>query len=274
MPKIATFSQKELCVILENILEYANAYKIQRFSIGFAGGGEPLLAWDILKQGVWAIHQKDTSKRLRFYIITNGILLDSHFLKTYKNLATFVNLVVSLDGDAKTHNTNRIYKHHKGTHENIMQNIGIYKSLFGKMPDINLCVSRLSLQRKQEILHFLLDNGFDNLTFTRLFHCKDTTQEISQKEFMDFVYFFSQYPFIIRNIEAIRQNKKDCIMYGNTCGVGFNNVFYFDKKVYPCMRFTGDSKNILGDYDSSLLSLEQSMQKLQRPCEACYYEEY
>lgn len=277
MHKNKEFTQKELDTILSNILHYATINAIPRFSIGFAGGGEPLLSWDMLAQSLLSIHKKDTDKRLCCYIITNGVLLDSVILQTYKHLASFVKIVISLDGDCVTHNANRIYRNKKGTHAIVMKNIGLYKSLFNRMPDINLCVGILSLERKQEIADFLLDNDFCHLTFTRLFHCNDSTQEISQKQFMDFVHFFTQYPFIIRNIEAIKHNKKDCIMYGNVCGVGSNNIFYFDKKIYPCMRFIGDNVSCqyaIGKYDDSLERVQQSMQRFKKPITECYYEEY
>lgn len=85
--------------------------------------------------------------------------------------------------------------------------------------------------------------------------------------------FFEPH-FKIRNIEAIESKKIDCIMYGNQCGVGLNNIFYFGDKVFPCMRFVENDKYSLGGYCDSLFAIEKTMQKLIKPVGECYYEEY
>lgn len=279
MPRIASLSYEKLLVILNNILNYASKNHITKFSIGFAGGGEPLLDWGILSQALRAIREKDKDKRLYFYIITNGILLNEKLLNEYQEFMAYLHLVVSLDGDKNTHDNNRIMKSqdgYKGTHEKILQNLYLYKNIFGKMPAINLCVGRLALNNKHNIAAFFKEHEFYNLTFTRLFHCEDKTQEISQQEFIGFIQFFSQSckQFIMRNLESQKCNKLDCIMYGNKCGVGYNNIFFFNDKVYPCMRFVESSSYILGDYTQSLHEIEANMTKLRKPIKECYYEEY
>lgn len=64
------FSKKELSIILGNILYYADKNQIPKFTIGFAGGGEPLLSWNIISSALDDIYDKDDNKRLYFYIIT------------------------------------------------------------------------------------------------------------------------------------------------------------------------------------------------------------
>ena len=270
------FSKKELSIILDNIVYYADKNQVPKFAIGFAGGGEPLLSWNIISSTLDDIYDKDDNKRLYFYIITNGILLDYNFLQQYKKFSSFVNLVVSLDGDTKTHDVNRIDKKYQATHQKIMDNIKGYYITFNKMPNINLSVGKMAYGRKKIILDFLIRNGFDSITFTKLFHCNDKTQEITNEQFYEFINYFKSHNLTIRNIESIKNNKIDCIYYGNKCGVGINNIFYFDKKIYPCMRFVERQNGHIGTFDEDLSILESKMQKLLKPVSTkeCYYEKY
>lgn len=272
--KIQPLNKIKLLKILHQILTYSNENLLEKFTIGFAGGGEPLLDKEILLESIEEIHKKDTKTRLYFYIITNGILANETFLEKYKRFTSFSHLVFSLDDDEQTHDYARVAKGGQGTHKQIMKNILLYKKIFGEMPTINTTVGKITLENKEKILDFFNQHHFSNITFTRLFHCKDKIQEINQEEFSQFVHFFTQPNIKIRNLEAIKQNKLDCIMYGNKCGVGHNNIFYFNDKVYPCMRFTENEKFALGDYDDTLESIQNRMNKLIKPVKECYYEEY
>lgn len=277
MTGIESLNTQKLDRILTNILTYTQDNGLSGFTIGFAGGGEPLLDWQILESSLNKIRKQDKNNQLFFYIITNGILINEKFLLSYKKLHNCVKLVVSLDGDETTHDTLRIDKLHNATHKRIMQNIALYQKILHKMPSLNLSISKLSLERKEYILEFLLQYNFTDITFTRLFHCNEKTLEITQKEFLEFIDFFSTYKFNIRNITAKEQNKCDCIMYGHTCGVGYNNIFFCNDKVYPCMRFVENGRSI-GKYDDSLSSVIQNMQILKQPLDklmgVCHYEKY
>ena len=46
-------------------------------------------------------------------------------------------------------------------------------------------------------------------------------------------------------------------MYGAVCGVGITNIFYANKKIYTCGRFTDNDNFILANYDDSLLKVEE-----------------
>lgn len=280
MSHIKELDSKKILRILQNIYDYCLYKNIKRFSVGFAGGGEPLLNYKDIFYAIKEIAKIDSNKILNFYIITNAVLLNDRILNEYKDLKPILNLVVSLDGDNLTHNENRIFKNKSATFDIIMQNLKIYKNLFNEMPPINMVVSKISLINKEKILNFLQQNDFKNLTFTRLFHCDNKSLEISHNEFIEYLQYFSKFNFNIRNIDSINANKCDCIMYGNTCGVGINNIFYFNDKVYPCMRFSEDSKWAISDYNDSLFNIESKMQNLYKPHinttqkSECYYEKY
>lgn len=70
-------------------------------------GGEPLLRWSFIKEGIFYGLKQAASKgkKIRFMITTNGLLLDQRKLNFLKNYP--VEIMFSLDGDAKTNNLHR-----------------------------------------------------------------------------------------------------------------------------------------------------------------------
>lgn len=172
MNSIFSLNYEKLFCLLRNILEYSYLKNLSKFTVGFAGGGEPLLDWDFLGEALREIHTKDVENKLAFYLITNGTLMNKKFLESYRELYSYLKLVISLDGDRQTHDFYRIDKHNKGTHQLIMQNIAFYYEIFSQMPPINLSVSKNSLANKTNILDFLSKSGFKILLLQDCFIAK------------------------------------------------------------------------------------------------------
>lgn len=76
MHAIKELDSKKLITILTNILSYTKNENLPYFTIGFAGGGEPLLSWQILQNALSFIHKQDTEHKLLFYVISNGLLIN------------------------------------------------------------------------------------------------------------------------------------------------------------------------------------------------------
>src|SRR5207245_2276781 len=80
-------------------------------------GGEPLLNWPVLqhvvgRMEVWA---EENEKDLTKYLITNGTLLDPARIEYLKSHG--IEVQVSADGDAETHDRLRVFKSGKPTME-------------------------------------------------------------------------------------------------------------------------------------------------------------
>lgn len=88
-------------------------------------GGEPLIKFDLIKKIVEYAEKKDPSTR--FYITTNGLLLDvsvAEFISRHRFAVTF-----SLDGFKENHDRNRVTAGGKPTFEVVLRNIHMLQQI-------------------------------------------------------------------------------------------------------------------------------------------------
>ena len=89
-------------------------------------GGEPLLEFELIKKCVSYILQRKGDKKILFTMTTNGTLMTEdviEFLVKYE-----FNLMISLDGDKKSHDINRRFKTGKGSFDIILENVSRLKA--------------------------------------------------------------------------------------------------------------------------------------------------
>lgn len=83
-------------------------------------GGEPLIAFPLIKECVEYIDEK-ASRKMRFGITTNGTLLNDEIIKFL--IGKKFSMTLSLDGPKEIHDRYRIYSNRKGTYDIIMSNL-------------------------------------------------------------------------------------------------------------------------------------------------------
>ncbi|MBQ7088612.1 MAG: thioether cross-link-forming SCIFF peptide maturase [Clostridia bacterium] len=83
-------------------------------------GGEPLMNWDMIKELVAYARrrEKETGKRFRFTLTTNGVLVDDDVIE-FSN-REMSNVVLSLDGRKEIHDAYRVDYHGNGSWEKIV----------------------------------------------------------------------------------------------------------------------------------------------------------
>lgn len=87
-------------------------------------GGEPLLEFKLIKSIVDYVHKRYSDFIFKFAITTNGLLLNeqiSYFFISNKFIVT-----ISLDGDIKNNDRNRVDTKGQGTYDRIVNNIKLY----------------------------------------------------------------------------------------------------------------------------------------------------
>lgn len=84
-------------------------------------GGEPLLAFDLIKQCVAYTKENLQGKEPHFNMTTNGTLLNDEIMDFL--VENKFQLLISLDGDKESHDANRVFASGKGSFDVIMQNV-------------------------------------------------------------------------------------------------------------------------------------------------------
>ena len=258
--KLKCFDAGKLKIIIDNIIEYINHFNNtdKKFTIGIVGSGEPLLSFNEIKYAAEYIKSNMYDKRLRLYTISNGYRMDRGIIDFFYENSDLISLSFSLDGFKDLHDRFRvklINGKYVGSFEKVMESIEYYEEVFGNKPAINCTVFSYTLKFKKQLEEFFLNNKFYNITFSKIFDVSDDLS-ISYDDFDNFVNSFSN-DITIRNIEAAKNKKLDCSMYGAVCGVGITNIFYANKKIYPCGRFTDNDKFVLANYDEPLYKVEE-----------------
>ena len=107
------------------IAEHARQHSLEEVQI-VLHGGEPLLAGTELIEHVVTTVRKATEARVTVVMQTNGVLLDSSFLKLFDELDIHVG--ISLDGDADAHDRYRRRANGEGTHAAVVRSLELLTS--------------------------------------------------------------------------------------------------------------------------------------------------
>ena len=114
-------------------VDFIMEHSIDRSSvdIGFYGG-EPLIAFDVVKDCILYVEKKYYGRRCTFSMTTNATLLDdekSAFLEEHN-----VTLMISIDGPKEIHNIHRRFSADgKGSYDVIMENLNNIKNKYPKL---------------------------------------------------------------------------------------------------------------------------------------------
>lgn len=110
--------------IINNFLEqyFRNSQKTNTLSVSF-WGGEPLLEFDSIVSIVAKISEYKgvNFDNIDFLIITNGTLINDEIAQFCHD--NNVRLIVTVDGDQKCHDAQRMYKNGHGSFDTIIQNL-------------------------------------------------------------------------------------------------------------------------------------------------------
>lgn len=229
------------------ILQHVKDYAVHPFKIGFVGNGEPFLDFSVLRD---CLRFLEDSPLIQTYTITNGTIplneKDIEFLERHR-----VNVGFSLDGYRELHDKNRC-----GSFRKVMVNIQKYWEVTGHYPTFNATVGAESLRSYEKVISFFEPFG-TRVTFSRMIGKHGITLE--------------EYHMFLAEAEKrllVRRGGLDCTMYGGQCGVGTNNYFFANGKVYYC----GNCVDLPPLADSSISFFELERISLAFDRGRCYKE--
>jgi len=222
------------------------------------GSGEPLLAQSLLKH-LHALLEKIPSK-IDVYITTNGTLID-------KNVADWLadtgwRIKISLDGPMPIHDTWRHDRSGRPTYKRVVQAVDL---MVERCPDRTsvasvLCrgtnpadvfneIAALGVRRIEllPVAYQLMQNEYD----IRL-----SAEDVNN--YVDFVSYYARalaqdgagvHPVLVRFLDSVLK----VMGFGNTavpCGAGRSYACVGpDGNLYPCFRFVGIDRYIIGNID-------------------------
>ena len=234
--------------ILDNVKKYA----VSDFKIGFVGNGEPFLDFEKLKKYIEYIKEYPN---ISAYVITNGTIDISDkewkFLENNK-----INIGLSVDGYKELHN-----KYRCNSFDKVMSTAEHYKQVIGRYPTWNATVGCESLNNSDKVIDFFKKFG-TRVTFSRMIGRYGISLE--------------EYKLFLNKAEAsgleVRRGENDCTMYGGKCGVGINNYFFANGKVYYCGNCMDYSA--IAESGVPLEYLEQESKKIFFDRNCCYKESF
>jgi uncharacterized protein len=274
LPGPDALTEDEILAILRNCYQYSLRPEADKpIKINFVGSGEPLLAWCRIRGAIHRIREEQPRHRLRFYTVTNGLLLRPEIASEMKDLA--ISPSVSLDGPARIHDRTRTGHNGQGSHAGVMRGIRVLRDA-GIPVAINTTLTRDVIENLDEYFDFVYAEGFEKVVFDRLVDVPPD-QSVPTAEFYAALQRIVEIKesrqldrLEIGNYEAYRRaldGKPDrvCTMFGSTCGSGFHNIIYMQRDVYPCGRMFGQPQWVLGRYDEPLEAFPRRMATITGP---------
>lgn len=133
--------------VVDDLIKFINDYNNAKELTITWYGGEPLIAFDIMKDIVQRIKNECPIKLSSQSIVTNGYCLDNEVVDFMKN-NNFKDIQVTFDGTESTHNKTRCLKNnHKVTYQQIWKNV---ENLIHVMPEDFKIALRININRDNE----------------------------------------------------------------------------------------------------------------------------
>ena len=224
-------------------------------------GGEPLMNWQVVKKLVayGRSREKETGKRFRFTITTNGMLLNDEV--TEFAVREFANVVLSIDGRREVNDRMRPVRGSKASsYDIIMPKFKKFARARGdKSYYIRGTFTRYNLDFAEDVLHFA-DEGFDQLSVEPVVAPPEADYAIRQE---DLPVIMAEYDrlaeeFIKRKKEGrgfnffhfmIDLEQGPCVAKRlSGCGSGTEYLAVTPwGDLYPCHQFVGQEQFLMGN---------------------------
>ncbi len=220
-------------------------------------GGEPLLNMEIIK---YIIDRLDNQKAFRFIyeITTNAYCLreeDAEYLAGHMSSVS-----VSLDGNKKTNDRNRLNFLGESTFENVLHNAGILKEKFEYLL-IRMTVGAKTGKYLAENVHFLLQEGFVYIDAeVDVFDSEWTVEEVNKLE--NECRILRQELGGTGLLDSVGLPIGYKVLNKPACSGGAESLHVdTDGRVYPCIMAVGEADMYIGNVFTGILEERQKQIK-------------
>ena len=211
-------------------LEYIHGYIKGRFDKSFNisfYGGEPFISFDLVKKIVTFSKNLFKDWQLSFGATTNATLLTDEIIE-YLITEDF-NILISLDGPPKVHNSKRLYKNGKGTFKDVWKTLERIKNrdveYFNKKISFNFVHS--FDQSLSEIFRFFTETELIYMNKINYSNVVSKNTDYYERINYDKTEFRKDFKLIFENIKSKQKNSKELRP--------IEDIFYrdyFDNKVF------------------------------------------
>ncbi|MCU0285312.1 MAG: radical SAM protein [Acidobacteria bacterium] len=257
-----------------------HGYADRNLNIAFYGG-EPLLNFDLIKEGIlYAKKKKRDHYGLVLSVITNLTLLKDEHIRFFRD--NDISLMVSLDGPPEEHDRYRHFQDGGGTHNVVFQNlqkirefdeiyyfknVRVQVTMNGNSDVIDIYNYFMEVERRLPLLQiaaFLKDFPFskfhdvypfdNNVLLKKMESLMDTyyNQKIQGKVFLkgEFFYFFIEKTLSDVYYRIQSKKAKHIPWYTSACYPGRKIAVYPDGKFHICERINEHFP--IGDVDNGI----------------------
>lgn len=207
-------------------------------------GGEPLLEFSVME---YIANKLVKMKNVLFFFTTNALLLNDRvveFVKKY-NIA----ISVSIDGNMKNHNKNRVYLNGKGTYDDVMQKIKLLSDI-KRYVRVRMTITPDTIEDLFINVKEIIDNEFYTI--------------VAMPDLFNKSWKFQHIKIIKEQIKKINKYinecKKDCDFtffedcndvknrYKLECNGGINGVTISVRgELFPCIYMVNNEEYCLGN---------------------------
>ncbi len=233
---------------------FENSGDIKRLQVDFFGG-EPLLAWDRVKEGVEYARrlEKKFDKYVLFTLTTNATLLNDEIIDFIKS--NNMSLILSLDGEEKIHDFHRRYRSGKGSFNNVLNNINKVMQRLGKNDYYIRGTFTSQTLDILSILKFYKESGFYNVSLEPVSTMEKTEYSLDESclESLQASYKEAAKWMLDKDISFFHFNLEMdnplCLTRRITgCGAGVEYLAVDPVgDLYPCHQFIENNKFRIGN---------------------------
>ncbi len=263
--------------IAERAIDYVinNAVKIgsDRIILSFHGGGEPMLAFDLIEKSVKYGKERTGEMGLRLeLVLTTNLMVEKERLDFI--IDNFDLVAVSFDGSKDIQDYNRPAVNGKGSYDLVMRNLKILDKSKVKYV-ISSTFLKKDISRMEEVLSFLIDNfsnaqGYHFEPFAKISRAEENDlEEIDWKEFAE--HFEKAERLAKKYKKTVFKNCWGIKKTGTRFCGGVLDGFWvsLNGNVYSCVELNFDNDPVghafkIGKFDSVTGEFVMDIQTLKR----------
>ena len=253
-------------------------------------GGEPLLRFDLMKEIIGYIREKEPKNRnpISLSVTSNGTLLTHRILNFLEE--ENVDLCISIDGPAHVHDLNRCYTDGQGSFEDVLRNLKLAIEHLGTV-QVNAVYGPDTIDFLPESVSFFMQLGVSVINFNpniRAFW-EESAHSKLRKTYMQiadqYIRSYQQQQEVAVNLidSKIIVLLKGGYEVADKCGMGETEWgFAPSGNIYPCERLIGEDDNssiCLGNIHTGLdimrrCSLLKQRGNRNEECRTCDLQKY